>query len=47
MKEDLYERINHFDPSKHGSSKDYFLTIRKDLFVWMTQAYENLKALGS
>lgn len=46
LKEDLYERINRFDPSLHGSSREYFMTIRKDLFVTITQAYENLKSLG-
>jgi hypothetical protein len=46
VKEDLFERINHFDPAKHGSSREYFMAIRKDLFITMTQAYENLKSLG-
>ncbi|MFO7616643.1 MAG: hypothetical protein R6V75_05285 [Bacteroidales bacterium] len=46
LKEELLERINHYDPGKHGSSREYFLTIRKDLFIMMTQAYESLKSLG-
>ena len=46
LKEDLVERINHFGPEKHGGSKAYFLNIKKDLILGVTQAYDKLKTIG-
>jgi len=46
LKEDLLERINHFTSPSSGTSKAYFLNLKKDLIVGVTQAYEKLKSIG-
>jgi len=46
LKDDLINRINHFDPESSGNSKPYFLNLKKDLIVSITQAYEKLKGIG-
>ncbi|MFH0762120.1 MAG: hypothetical protein V2A67_11520 [Bacteroidota bacterium] len=46
LKDDLIERINHFDPELCGKSRPYFHNLKKDLIVNITQAYEKLKGIG-
>jgi hypothetical protein len=46
VKEDLLERINHFDKSVHGNSHTYFVGIKKDLITSITEAYDKLTKLG-
>ena len=46
VKEDLLERINHFDAGVHGYSRKYFLGIRKDLITSITEAHDKLTKLG-
>jgi hypothetical protein len=46
MKEELVERINHFDPATHGNSRYYFMGIKKDLITGATAAYDKLTNLG-
>lgn len=46
VKEDLLERINHFDSSIHGKSRSYFVGIKKDLVLSITKAYDKLTELG-
>ena len=46
VKEDLLERINHFDSGMHGRSRPYFHGIKKDLISNITEAYNKLSALG-
>jgi hypothetical protein len=46
IKDDLVERINHFDSAIHGKSRVYFLKIKKDLISGITDAYEKLTKLG-
>jgi len=46
VKEDLLERINHFDSGTHGNSRTYFLSIKKDLITTITEAYDKLTTLG-
>jgi len=45
VKEDLVERINHFDSGIHGNSRNYFLQIKKDLIKNITEAYDKLTKL--
>jgi hypothetical protein len=47
VKEDLVERINHFDPGVHGNSRNYFMAIKRDLITSITEAYDNLTKLGA
>ncbi|HBB92227.1 MAG: hypothetical protein A2X22_06665 [Bacteroidetes bacterium GWF2_49_14] len=46
LKEDLIERINQFSPGTSGGSKSYFLNLKRDLILGVTQAYDKLKSLG-
>jgi hypothetical protein len=46
VKEDLLERINHFDAGVHGNSRRYFLGIKKDLITTITEAYDKLSKLA-
>lgn len=46
MKEDLLERINHFDAGVHGNSRNYFMGIKKELITGITEAYDKLTRLG-
>jgi hypothetical protein len=46
LKEDLIERINQFSPETSGGSKSYFLNLRRDLILGVTQAYDKLKSIG-
>jgi len=46
VKEDLLERINHFDSSVHGRSRPYFVGIKKDLVKTINEAYDKLTSLG-
>lgn len=46
VKEDLLERINHFDAGKHGNSRNYFMEIKKDLITSITEAYSKLTKIG-
>jgi hypothetical protein len=46
LKDDLVERINHFGPETEGGSKAYFLNLKKDLILGVTQAYDKLKSIG-
>jgi hypothetical protein len=46
MKEDLVERINHYDEGVHGNSRKYFLGIRKDLISSIAEASDKLTKFG-
>ena len=46
VKEDLLERINHFDAQVHGKSRTYFLGIKNDLVSAIAEAYDKLTKLG-
>lgn len=46
VKEDLLERINHFDRKVHGRSNPYFLAIKKELVKSISEAHEKLIQLG-
>jgi len=46
LREDLLTKINHFDPGKDGNSRTYFLNIKRDLVVGVTQAYDKLKSIA-
>ncbi|MFA6126852.1 MAG: hypothetical protein WC699_06070 [Bacteroidales bacterium] len=46
VKENLLERINHFDSAVHGNSRRYFRELKKDLIISITGAYEKLSQLG-
>ena len=46
VKEELLERINHFDSAVHGKSTQYFQLIKKDLITSITAAYDKLTKLG-
>jgi hypothetical protein len=46
LKDDLFEKINHFDPATCGNSHAYFLNLRKDLFIGITQSYDKLKNMA-
>jgi hypothetical protein len=45
VKEDLLERINHFDNLVHGNSRTYFRELKKDLIASITEAYDKLAKL--
>lgn len=45
-KEDLLERINHYDLLVHGKSRAYFIGIKRDLITSITEAYEKLSKIG-
>jgi hypothetical protein len=46
LKDDLIDRINHFNPEASGNSRPYFNNLKKDLIVNVTQAYDKLKGIG-
>jgi len=46
LKEDLIERINHFDRDVHGRSRSYFQILKKDLVRSITEAHDKLVSLG-
>ncbi len=46
IKEDLLERINHFDATTHGNSRAYFLGIKRDLVKTVTDVHDKLIMLG-
>lgn len=46
LKEDLLERINHFDSKINGNSFVYFRGIRKDLIAGIKEAYDHLSKLS-
>ncbi len=46
LKEDLIERINKFTPGTPGGSRSYFLNLKRDLILGVTQAYDKLKSIG-
>lgn len=46
VKEDLLERINHYDAGVHGRSNPYFRELKKDLVKCITEAHDKLIMLG-